>query len=113
MFSILILKPIHKNIKKNGQPSRKKKRITGVNTGKSIFDFHILGFLSACASLLKNTGGFFGGAPSTERGGRLGFGDALPSFLRHQSFFTRCGPAKLYRSHAVFVVGGVYIPRAG
>lgn len=38
------------------------------------------------------------GTPLNEYGrGRLGFGDSLPSFLRHQSFFTRCGPAKLYR----------------
>eukprot|EP00435_Cladocopium_sp_Y103_P046338 s1570_g13.t1 len=38
------------------------------------------------------------GTPLNEFGrGRLGFGDSLPSFLRHQSFFTRCGPAKLYR----------------
>ena len=35
--------------------------------------------------------------PASSEGGRLGFGDSLPSFLRHQSFFTRCGPAKLYR----------------
>jgi len=38
-----------------------------------------------------------GTAPNEFGRGRLGFGDALPSFLRHQSFFTRCGPAKLYR----------------
>ena len=61
--------------------------------------------------LCSSKGGWGGGtktslATSTETGGRLGFGDALPSFLRHQSFFTRCGPAKLYRSQAVFVVGG-------
>ena len=38
-----------------------------------------------------------GGAMQEYGRGRLGFGDTLPAFLRHQSFFVRCGPAKLYR----------------
>jgi len=29
--------------------------------------------------------------------GRLGWGDSLPAFLRHQSFFVRCGSSQLYR----------------
>eukprot|EP00930_Biecheleria_cincta_P048555 TRINITY_DN3383_c0_g1_i4.p1 TRINITY_DN3383_c0_g1~~TRINITY_DN3383_c0_g1_i4.p1 ORF type:complete len:3154 (-),score=464.15 TRINITY_DN3383_c0_g1_i4:294-9755(-) len=29
--------------------------------------------------------------------GKLNWGDAVPSYLRHQSFFMRCGPKELYR----------------
>ncbi|CAK8988621.1 Probable protein phosphatase 2C 22 (AtPP2C22) [Durusdinium trenchii] len=53
--------------------------------------------------------------------GRLGFGDALPAFLRHQSFFLRCGSAKLYRpdgkdftklppENATAIEGGLLFP---
>ncbi|CAJ1377629.1 unnamed protein product [Effrenium voratum] len=38
------------------------------------------------------------GEPLNEYGrSRMGWGDSLPAFLRHQSFYVRCGPAKLYR----------------
>ena len=62
-----------------------------------------------------------GGAMQEYGRGRLGFGDTLPAFLRHQSFFVRCGPAKLYRpggkdftrlppENATSIEGGLLFP---